>query len=671
MRRLMILVVAVVLLAPSTVLAGVKYLPSSDWTPQEEWVWKQVSRGKIADFNKTEGYGGKLSPIEPEGWKENRILRPKFLETILLQEPYRNDLTHRGVRIAGAWFKEPVDLSNATIPSQLWLNGSRFEQDVDLSFLKLPFLLSLEGSVFVRSLNLARAKIEIINMSGSTFNGTLNMESLEVGSHLFMSKARFADVDLVGAKIEGQLDMSSSTFNGTLIMNGLEVGSGLFMRDKAQFAEVDLKSAKTEGQLDMSSSTFNGTLNMDSLEVGSSLFMRDKAQFADVVLRGTKIEGQLSMIGSTFNGTLDMDGLEVGSSLLMRDKAQFADVVLRRAKIEGQLDMSSSTFNGTLIMNGLEVGSSLFMRDKAQFADVDLRSAKIEGQLDMSSSTFNGTLNMDSLEVGSHLFMRDAVVEKPILLSFARIQGGLDISGAALSSLNLTGTKVVQEFWLGSGFHHVKWKDNSELILRNTEVGNLQDVPQSWPDTLKLQLDGFVYQRLGGLSGNDRTDMATREISWLKEWLEKQKSYSPRPYQQLAQVLENAGYEEKATAILFEGKKRQQKETKTLSLNWLWLVLQRIFIGYGYHNFRVLGPVLILWGLGVLTLHLSGQKAVRGMECWGLWYSLDMLLPIIELDTNYDIAPEGWVRVYFYIHKIFGYVLALFLIAGLSGLTKM
>jgi len=301
---------------------------------------------------------------------------------------------------------------------------------------------------------------------------------------------------------------------------------------------------------------------------------------------------------------------------------------------------------------------------------LNLGGAKIK-TINMIGSTFKGTLNMNSLEVGSHIFMRDAVVEKPILLTFARIQGGLDISRAALSSMNLTGTKVVKEFRLGSEPHlPVKWKDNSELILRNTEVGNLQDVPESWPDTLKLKLDGFVYH---GLSGNDRTDMVTRDISWLKEWLGKQRSYSPRPYQQLAQVLKNAGYEEKATAILFEGKKRQQKETRTLSLNWLLLLfLQRIFIGYGYHNFRVLYWVLILCGFGMVTLHLSGQDVAHRMKCWGLCYSIDTLLPIIELHKpNHEIVLEGWVRVYFYVHKIFGYVLALFLIAGLSGLTKM
>ncbi len=206
----------------------------------------------------------------------------------------------------------------------------------------------------------------------------------------------------------------------------------------------------------------------------------------------------------------------------------------------------------------------------------------------------------------------------------------------------------------------------------NTEVGSLQDVPESRSKQLTRQLDGFVYQCLGGLSGEDKTDMATRELSWFKEWLGENRPYSPGPYQQLAKVLKNAGYEKEATAILFEGKKRQQKETKTLSLNWLWLVLQRIFIGYGYYNFRVLGWFLILWGLGVLTLHLSGQdvQVVKDVY-WGLCYSLDMLLPIIELHKpNYDIQLEGCVRVYFYVYKIFGYVLASFLIAGLSGLTK-
>src|SRR5262249_31097651 len=60
------------------------------WTPQEQWVWTCVCRGGIADFNRAEGYGGQLDPQNPEGWPLNRILRPEFLATILVQEPYRS-----------------------------------------------------------------------------------------------------------------------------------------------------------------------------------------------------------------------------------------------------------------------------------------------------------------------------------------------------------------------------------------------------------------------------------------------------------------------------------------------------------------------------------------------------------------------------------------------------
>ena len=52
-------------------------------------------------------------------------------------------------------------------------------------------------------------------------------------------------------------------------------------------------------------------------------------------------------------------------------------------------------------------------------------------------------------------------------------------------------------------------------------------------------------------------------------------------------------------------------------------------------------------------------------------YSFDMLLPIIRLrDRHYQIDLQTWARYYFYAHKIIGFAIASFLIAGLSGLTK-
>jgi hypothetical protein len=55
----------------------------------------------------------------------------------------------------------------------------------------------------------------------------------------------------------------------------------------------------------------------------------------------------------------------------------------------------------------------------------------------------------------------------------------------------------------------------------------------------------------------------------------------------------------------------------------------------------------------------------------GYSYSFDMLLPIIQLrPSHYDIDLKGRARYYFYVHKIIGWALASFLVAGLAGLTK-
>jgi len=514
--------------------------PLENWEPQEKWVWEQICEGKIADLAKK--YGGSRGPKKIDDWSPERVIRPEFLETILLHEPYRSALPHQGVRIVGVWFTESLDLSYAILVQQLWLDYSRFESPFILTELQASQLVSLEGSMFI------------------------------------------GEVNLIGAKIGGQLNMSASKFKGKLNMNSLEVGSSLLMSNGAEFTEVNLGSAK--------------------------------------------VDSVLSMIGSKFTGKLDM--------------------------------------------NSLEVERSLYMRNKAEFDDVDLIGAKIGGQLDMSASKFKGKLNMDSLEVGKTVFMRGSEITNltPWIFEFSEIGGSLDITGSTLPSLELTGTRIHGEFRLGSSKHSpTMWHEDSTLTLRNTEVEALQDSPESW-ENLELELEGFTYARLGGFGADASYNMASRNIDWLKGWLGKYNGDSPQPYLQLANVLRQMGYEDKASGVLYAGRAKAHKRASGLS--WLWLWIQWVFIGYGYYNFLAVFWILGLWLSGILVLRFSGQSQRHGLSYWGCAYSLDILLPIIHLrKAHYDkIVLAGPTRVYFYVHQLLGYVLALFLIAGLSGLTK-
>ncbi|MBI3363351.1 MAG: hypothetical protein HY033_00415 [Ignavibacteriae bacterium] len=553
-----------------------KTAPRKEWTEPEKWVWAQLCSGEIADFNKK--LGTELDPRKQEGWSDDRLISQTFLEDIFLHEPYRSALPRQGVRVAGAWIKEEIDLQHAKIERPWLLDKSRVEAEVNLSYLHSLSPISFEGSVFADK---------------------LNMSSLSLDSDLFMRKngAEFKDVDLVGATVSGQIDMTG---------------------------------AKVTGKL-----------NMNALSVDASLIMRNGAEFKDVVLIGAKIGGQLSMIGAKVTGELDMNALSVDASLIMRNGAEFKDVVLRRATVGGQLSMIGAKVSGTLNMQRLSVGTDLLMRGKAEFNWVKLL--------------------------------------------LAEIGGGINFSQAKLSHVEMSGTKVHGEVHFGSGKdEEPEWQRGSSLILRNTEIGVLQDAGEdSWPET--MELDGFTYEHLGGLFGSER-GIGERESKWFVQWLAKDKTFSPQPYQQLAKVLNTMGYSSKANDILYAGKDRERKEAlkQKKLLKYVGLGLLKVTIGYGF-GYRYFFSLLWVIGLTAIgtyvlsTLPNSGvaqtpevQQTMEMLQTLGqrIAFSVDKLLPIIHLDDRLKLTFGGWQVYYFYFHELMGYLLGSFVVAGLSGITK-
>jgi hypothetical protein len=108
-------------------------------------------------------------------------------------------------------------------------------------------------------------------------------------------------------------------------------------------------------------------------------------------------------------------------------------------------------------------------------------------------------------------------------------------------------------------------------------------------------------------------------------------------------------------------------------LRRVWLTVLSGSIGYGYRLEQALYWVAAFVAVGAILLRLSKQSLSNGLKAWSdkIVYSIDVLLPIIRLrETNYRIDLTGSLAWYFYFHKIMGYLLASFLIAGLSGLTK-
>jgi len=698
------------------------------WTKQEIFVWDRVCSGAIADFNEGTAYGGNLDPNGPEGLPESRILSSRFLETILLEDKYRSALPHRGVRIIGARFKERIDLVNAELKHELWLNRCLLEQGVDFSGAKSSNLLSFDGSKVTGEFTMNGSRIDdsvfmpdarfadvamggtrigrTLEFDGSTVTGTLNMEMLHVNSFLFMRDGQFREVMLRNGRVGGTLEFDGSTVTGTLNMEMLHVDKPLFMRN-GQFGEVVLRDAHI-GALELDGSKVSRTLNMEKLRVDSSVFMRH-GQFSDVVLRNDRLGGPLEFDGATVTGTLNMNMLNVDSSLFMRD-GQFGEVVLRDAHI-GALELDGSRVSRTLDMGKLRVDSSVYMRH-GQFGEVVLRSARISGTLELDGSKVSRTLNMDKLRVDSSLFLRNdakfadvnltstrvggqlnlvhakvggnlqcysLVVDEDGLLYDAQFSGRIDCQFAKFRSLyldnstfggdvDLSSAQLSGELALGEAVpqHSPQWSPGKTLILRNARAETIPILTDAWP--AQVDVNGFTYKALRRDIAVDHHRTPECPSDLFRCWFGKQQSFSPHAYEQLALAFQNQGHADDARAIRYDGREREVSESG--GLRYAWLTTLNWAIGYGHHIELAMIWTFLLVILGAFVLAVSGEGPKNGMPV-GLSYSFDMLLPIIKLrDAHYEIDLVGWPRYYFYVHKIAGYVLATFLIAGISGLTK-
>lgn len=220
-----------------------------------------------------------------------------------------------------------------------------------------------------------------------------------------------------------------------------------------------------------------------------------------------------------------------------------------------------------------------------------------------------------------------------------------DLRNSVANSIDLSGTVIAQDLLLG-GLPGLQWQragtkggeqsvtrwplgDQAwrtarcgadangplpRLILRNTQVGALQDSADAWPPN--LYLEGFKYDRLGGFGGEGAAGMRARSPEQWRDWLERDRTFSIEPYTQLANVLLAAGHRGIAEEIQFAGRERDRAEAWRRGSCWLWFGLTLFWsVGYGIgdYTFRVLwGWVLALTVVGALVLWRYAPKARRG-----------------------------------------------------------
>ncbi len=481
-------------------------------------------------------------------------------------------------------------------------------------------------------------------------------------------------VRIGGAWFEGNLDLSYSLVKSELLL--------LACRFENDF---DLRFGQLERNLLLSKSIINGNCELDGIQVAGTIFMDEGRYNKATNLREAKVLGQISMNKSVFIGKLFMNGIKVDSHLQIKE-SKLNEVWLLGAELGGQLNIRKSTFCETLTMDYIKIANDLIVRNCKIEKEMRLIAAKVGGDVNMMDSHFNGRLTLQAIEVGDGLFFLGDEYKKNVILIFAKIGRIIIIDGNSFEKeLDLTGTKV-------------------DRVLDRKEV---------WPT--KLHLDDFTYKHLGGTHEDyESQDMTERPANWFIDWLARQKNYSPQPYEHCANVLREAGRPDMANAVLHAAKTRERKIASPFRwlwqrlfgvkgdpakprLRWLWLTLLRFAVGYGLGWRYFVYPLALALGLTFLGAWIASgihtwPDEYTFWNCiissnglfkpcvfethnfgWRLLFSLDRLLPIVELSKDHNtIYFAGWYRFYFnFFQPLAGWILALLVIAGLRPAQKL
>jgi len=626
--------------------------------------------------------------------------------------------------LKGATFGGDLDLTGAKIGSNLEADGSTFGGALSLASSEIKNDVFLRNhATFSGEVNLVGAKIVgAFDASASSFAKNVNASRLSTDGSLFLKDGTFGgDVDLTGAKIGSSLEMDGSSFTGAVHLGSIEVKSDVFLRNHANFAdEVILNGARISGALDGSESSFSKDVTASQFSTNGSLFFRNATFASDVDLTGARIGSNLEVDGATFHGALRLSSVEVKSDMFLRNHATFSgDVSLIGAKIGGQFDAEASSFGGALNLDSAEVKGGVLLNNHATFGgDVLLLGAKIGDDLEAQTSSFEGWLNLESVEVKSNVLLNDhATFGGDVDLVGAQIGGLLALDSAVAVSIDLSRAEIGElglrglrwwcvgrklpagvpleaakagvepnstEWELGNSRWHEARCDSASppvFTLRNAHAGALQDSTSAWPPM--MDLEGFRYDRLGGLGGDGGNDMRQRSPDQWIDWIARVPVFSTQPYAQLSSVLAVAGHRDQSEDIQLAGRERERHEAHSWT-SWAWLTFLSYVAGYGIglYTFRVGWWVLGLTIFGAVILQLSPQARERN-AVWRLGASLHRLLPVIELSKEFtdffdglpqqEIEPKLHKRIleaYFAGHAIAGYVLGFFLLAAMGGLTQ-
>jgi hypothetical protein len=312
-----------------------------------------------------------------------------------------------------------------------------------------------------------------------------------------------------------------------------------------------------------------------------------------------------------------------------------------------------------LQLNQATIGGDLRAAGLRTHGQIRLSGASVAGSVHLNDARLyhpgEAALDAETLDVEGDMLVRSTEVEGGLGLRGARIAGRLDLSYTLLShpgGMALRASScALGELWLRGGP-----AVRGTLNLRRSQVEVLFLDPDVVPGTVLFS--NLSYTAL------TPHEPAERRLPLLER---DGDGYVPYAYEQLTAAYRRVG-DDHAARLVQLAKQRRLHAT----LSWysrLWGRLQDVTVGYGFRPLRAAVWLLSLLAVGSAVFALHHPAPLKSGEAppfQPVFYTLDLLLPVISFGQESAYAPSGWYQALSYALIISGWLLATTVIAGVT-----
>jgi hypothetical protein len=677
-----------------------------DLSASERLLWDAFPRGTWVDLRT--GDPGEDDPAKAGGWGPERVIRAEVIRGLLLGTRLPEPGHRPAVRLRGALITGRLDLIGATVDHALVCEYCCFDKP----------LRCVEA--ITRTVRIISSRFPSFNGTRMRTEGIVNFADCVVDEGVRLDRAKVVgEVSFQGARLGANPDGIALAADGITVDGPLDCNAGF-----TAGGSVLLHGARIEGSLDLTDATIvgtggnaltatraviNGPVRAERLSAEGQVGFRNAGIAGDLHLSGARLsdpggfalscgglvihggvwcgkgftaEGELRFIGAELRATFTLHGATLsnpGRTALRLDRAVLGEFTGTALTVQG----GQLSFGGTRIVDRLSLDDARLGGDEDENAMViggasiggtlRLRRLHTTGELIIVGSTIGSVLLIDAWlettdetalrftrnEVGTNVLCNDLVAVGAVWFFDSRIARNLSLERVCLINPGAVAldARMLQAAELS--FLPAQPVEGS-VILDHARIGLLRDDPSAWPDDLRL--DGLMYETL------QPPLPARRRLEWLAR---DPTGYHPQPYEQLAALYSRAGQQVEARRIL-HARERHQRATKPF-LGRLWSVLQDATVAYGYQPWRPVVWLALLVVIGSVTYGISPPPPLNAAEAPHfnpVIYTLDLLLPIVDLGQERAYNPAGALQWFSYFLVAAGWILATTIAAGVARVVS-